>query len=138
MYSYWQQKRIIDLLFETGVFKNSQRCRNKACRKKTIVGMVVSDVVRNVKGKVYELFFTKSLFKEQNPFAPDLFSFALNYPPEKLMTFVFSWSAGIQVYAQSQFSGLSEQCAVRWDLYLRDVCSTYLIQNPVQFGGRML
>ena len=27
------KKRIIDLLFETGVFKNSQRCSNKECRK---------------------------------------------------------------------------------------------------------
>ena len=53
-----------------------------------------------------------------------------------LLTFVFCWSAGIQAYAQAQFSGVSEQCAVRWNLYLRDVCSTYLLQNPVQFGGR--
>ena len=57
-------------------------------------------------------------------------------PLGKLLTFTFCWSAGIQAFAQSQFSGVSEQCAVRWNLYLRDVCSTWLMNNPIQFGGK--
>ena len=139
------KKSIVDLLFETRIFKNSQRCSNKACRKN--MEMVVNSSWGDgclwrcstckrflCNNAIYNIF---NNFREKSIRTGSFFARS-KFPLGKLLTFTFCWSAGIQAFAQSQFSGVSEQCAVRWNLYLRDVCSTWLMNNPIQFGGKML
>lgn len=41
-------------------------------------------------------------------------------------------------YVQAAVSGISERTLTRWNGFLRDVASTWLLRNPIRLGGRGL
>ena len=41
-------------------------------------------------------------------------------------------------YVQAAVSDISERTLTRWNGFLRDVASTWLLRNPIRLGGRGL
>ena len=50
----------------------------------------------------------------------------------------FCWSYSMPRYVQAAVSGISERTLTRWNGFLRDVASTWLLRNPIRLGGRGL
>uniref|UniRef100_A0A0P4W4A6 ISXO2-like transposase domain-containing protein n=1 Tax=Scylla olivacea TaxID=85551 RepID=A0A0P4W4A6_SCYOL len=53
----------------------------------------------------------------------------------KLLQLAFFWSHSIQNKTCEEFTGLQNKTVIQWYQYFRNVCSHYLIQNPIMIGG---
>lgn len=53
----------------------------------------------------------------------------------KLLQLAFFWSHNIQNKTCEEFTGLQGKTVTQWYQYFRNVCSHYLIQNPIMIGG---
>lgn len=57
-----------------------------------------------------------------------------NLPLAKLLQLAFFWSYNIPNKTCEDFTGLHIQAVIQWYQYFRDVCSHYLVQNPIMIG----
>jgi len=56
-------------------------------------------------------------------------------PLDKLIELIFLWCDGLTQEQIGRATDLQQEALTQWSQYLRDVCSTSLLQNPRQIGG---
>ncbi|MPC20535.1 putative transposase-like protein [Portunus trituberculatus] len=54
----------------------------------------------------------------------------------KLLQLAFFWSYSIQNKTCEEFTGLQNRTVIQWYQYFRNVCSHYLLKNPIMIGGQ--
>jgi hypothetical protein len=58
-----------------------------------------------------------------------------NIAPRKFVLFVYLWAHGAPHYMQLSLCDMSESIVVNWNNYLRDICSRWLLEHPIQLSG---
>lgn len=53
----------------------------------------------------------------------------------QLLLLVYLWSVGTPQNAQATIAGVSYRSVLQWNAFIRDICSTWLLRNPVRLGG---
>ena len=56
-------------------------------------------------------------------------------PPKFWVPLIYFWSAEVGIASTAATLGISRQAVGQFYQFLRDICSWYLIQNPVMLGG---
>lgn len=49
---------------------------------------------------------------------------------------MYLWGFDVPAFVQAKLSGVSERVTYQWNQYMRDVASTWLIQNQPMLGGK--
>jgi hypothetical protein len=58
-----------------------------------------------------------------------------NLSPKKFVLFAYLWAHGVSSASQESLCGLSNHSAIDWNRFLRDVCTSQLLEHPIQLGG---
>ena len=58
-----------------------------------------------------------------------------NLEPRQFVMLAYFWAHGISASSQVEMCSVSEHSVIQWNQWFRDICSRYLVENPIQLGG---
>lgn len=58
-----------------------------------------------------------------------------NLEPRQFVMLAYFWVQGISASSQVEMCSVSEHSVIQWNQWFRDICSRYLVENPIRLGG---
>ena len=58
-----------------------------------------------------------------------------NLEPRQFIMLAYFWAQGISSSSKAEMCSVSEPSVIQWNQWFRDICSRYLVENPIRLGG---